>query len=72
MGPTHSSIQDPFAALSLERAIALRWALRDIRANRMMLLPVNDDDLSALMELGLVEMYDDLPFVTPAGLDALE
>jgi hypothetical protein len=72
MDDTQSSFQNPFADLSLERAIALRWALRDIRANRLRLLPVSDDDLIALMELGLVEMHDGLPIVTPAGLDALE
>lgn len=72
MDHAHSSLQNPFADLSLERAIALRWALRDIKANRLTLLPVSDDDLTALMELGLVEMHDDMPIVTPAGLDALE
>jgi hypothetical protein len=72
MDQAHSSLQSPFADLSLERAIALRWALRDIKANRLSLLPVNDDDLIALMELGLVEMHDGLPIVTPAGRAALE
>ena len=34
--------------------------------------PVTDDDLRTLIEMGLVEMRDDAPMVTPAGLAALE
>src|SRR5258706_10747584 len=57
----------PLANLDLEKAIALRWALRDILGNRLKLSPVKDDDLRTLIDLGFVEMRDDSPVVTPAG-----
>ena len=60
------------AHLELEKAIALRWALRDIVAKRLKLTPVSDDDLRTLTELGYVEMRDDMPVVTQAGLEALD
>jgi hypothetical protein len=62
----------PFADYSLERGIALRWVLRDIRGKRLRLSPVSDTDLSTLTELGLVEMQDDVPVLTDAGRDALD
>ena len=34
--------------------------------------PVTDDDLRTLIDMGLVEMRDDAPVVTPAGLAALD
>lgn len=46
------------AGLNLGTAIRLRWALRDIKAKRTKLSPVSPDDLTALIELGLVEMRD--------------
>lgn len=64
--------QTPFAHLSLERAIALRWALRDIKAKRLKLSPVSEGDLNALNELGLIEIQDDVPVLTQAGRDALD
>jgi hypothetical protein len=63
-----SADQEPFAALSLERAIELRWTLRDIQTDRLTLMPASDDDLNVLTELGLVEVQDGVPVVTPAGL----
>jgi hypothetical protein len=63
---------NPFADLDLERGIALRWMLRDIKARRLKLSPVGDADLSALMDLGLVEMRDDAPVLTNAGHAALD
>jgi hypothetical protein len=62
----------PFAQFSLERAIALRWRLRDIKAGRLRLSPISEDDLSALTELGLVEVRDDGPVLTQAGDEALD
>ena len=62
----------PLANFDLEQAIALRWALRDILGNRLKLSPVKDDDLRTLIDLGFVEMTDDSPVVTPAGLAALQ
>jgi hypothetical protein len=49
------------AGLNLDTAIRLRWALRDIKAKRTKLSPVSPDDLTALIELGLVEMRDGAP-----------
>jgi hypothetical protein len=62
----------PFANFSLERAIALRWILRDIHARRLKMSPVSDSDLNTLIELGLVEMSDDAPALTQAGKTVLE
>jgi hypothetical protein len=61
-----------FENLESERAIALRWALRDIRGDRLKLSPVKEADLQSLIDLGFVEMKDDSPVVTEAGLAALE
>ena len=62
----------PFADLDLERAIALRWTLRDIKAKRLKMSPVSENDLRKLLELGLVEVRDDVPVLTNAGHDALD
>jgi hypothetical protein len=62
----------PFTHLSLERAIALRWTLRDIKAKRLKLSPAKESDLNILTELGLIEMQDDAPVLTRAGHDALD
>ena len=43
------------AGLNLDTAIRLRWALRDIRAERTAWSPVSPDDLAALIQLGLIE-----------------
>jgi hypothetical protein len=63
--------QNPFADLELERAIHLRWTLRDISAKRLTLSPVSDDDLSLLTERGLVEVQDGMPQLTKAGQDVI-
>jgi hypothetical protein len=60
------------ANFDLEKAIALRWAMRDIVADRLKLTPLKPDDLQMLLELGFVEMRDGAPVVTPDGLAALE
>jgi hypothetical protein len=62
----------PFAHLGLERAIVLRWALRDIKAKRLKLSPVSAGDLKILTELGLIEMRDDVPVLTNAGHAVLD
>ena len=62
----------PFAHLGLERAIALRWTLRDIKAKRLKLSPVSAADLNILIELGLIEMRDDVPVLTNAGHAVLD
>jgi hypothetical protein len=63
---------NPFADFDLERAIALRWTVRDIKPKRLKLSPVRDSDLRALIDLGLVEMRDVVPVLTQAGHDALD
>ncbi|MGJ5205254.1 hypothetical protein [Bradyrhizobium sp. HKCCYLR20261] len=65
------AIDDPFADLELEKAIHLRWTLRDIKANRLTLSPVSDEDLSLLAERGLVELGEGVPTLTDAGQDAI-
>jgi hypothetical protein len=63
---------NPFANFDLDRAIALRWTLRDIKAKRLKLSPVSDADLRTLINLGLVEMRDEAPVLTNAGHAALD
>jgi hypothetical protein len=58
--------------LDLNTAIRLRWTIRDIRGKRTKFSPVSDDDLTALMNLGLVEMRDGLPRLTGLGVLALD
>lgn len=61
----------PFTEFSLERAIGLRWTLRDIQAGRLRYSPVSDEDLHTLAELGLIELHDDGPAMTAAGAAVL-
>ena len=63
---------DPFEHLALDRAISLRWTLRDILAKRTKFLPVADDDLQLLVDMGLAEMRDGAPALTSAGVAAIE
>ena len=62
----------PFADFDLERAIALRWMLQDIKAKRLKLSPVSGHDLKTLTDLGLIEMQDGVPVLTQAGQAALD
>jgi hypothetical protein len=59
------------APVDRNRAIELRWALRDIKSNRLKLLPVNQHDLQDLIDMGLVEIRDDAPVLTNAGADVI-
>jgi hypothetical protein len=61
----------PLAGLSLDTAIRLRWALRDIKAKRTKLSPVSPDDLQTLIGMGLIEMRDEAPLVTNEGEQVL-
>jgi hypothetical protein len=54
-----------------DRAVALRWVLRDIKNNRLKWSPISQDDLRTLIEMGLVEMRDDGPVLTNAGVSAI-
>jgi hypothetical protein len=54
------------------RAIDLRWVLRDIKSNRLTWSPINQHDLRILTIMGLVEMRDDAPVLTNAGVSVIE
>ena len=56
----------------MDTAIRLRWALRDIKGKRTKLMPVSPDDVRTLVELGLIEMRDDVPVLTNEGERALD
>jgi hypothetical protein len=60
------------SSLGLDNAIRLRWALRDIKANRLKFSPVDPNDLRILIDMGYVEMKSDISVVTPSGLDQME
>jgi hypothetical protein len=62
----------PLAGLSLDATIRLRWVLRDIKGKRTKLMPVSPDDLSTLIEMGLIEMRDEAPMLTNEGERALD
>jgi hypothetical protein len=53
------------------RAVDLRWLLRDIRNKRLTNAPEVRNDLGVLIEFGLVEMQQDQPILTKAGLKAI-
>jgi hypothetical protein len=59
---------DPLSQFGHE-AIELRWTLKDIIAKRWVLLPINRDHLTKLIDIGLVEMRDEKPFATIRGQD---
>jgi hypothetical protein len=63
--------QSPFAHLGLEEAIALRWTLRDIRAKRWKLSPIDPGHLQTLIGMGLVEVRNEDPELTQSGLDLI-
>ena len=58
--------------LDLGTAIHLRWVMRDIRSRRTKLAPVSAKDLAALVDLGFVELREDLPRLTGLGILALD
>jgi hypothetical protein len=66
-----ADVQNPLSHLDLQEAIDLRWTLRDIRAKRWKLAPINPTHLEKLIALGLVEMRNDDPVLTNSGLDAI-
>jgi hypothetical protein len=63
--------EDPFSNLDVQQTIDLRWTLRDIKAKRWKLSPINPSHLEQLMAMGLVEMRNDDPVLTNSGLDAI-
>jgi hypothetical protein len=54
-----------------DRAIKLRWTLRDIKADRLKLSPVSAPDLHLLLEMQLVELRNGVPYLTNAGVTAI-
>jgi hypothetical protein len=60
------------ASLGLDNAIRLRWALRDIKGKRLKLTPVDPNDLRTLIDMGYVEIQNDVPVLTSAGLEEME
>jgi hypothetical protein len=58
--------------LDVDTAIRLRWALRDIKGKRTKLMPVSPEDVRILVELGLIEMRDDVLVLTNEGARALD
>ena len=59
---------DPLAQSDLD-TIDLRWTLKDIASKRHLM--VNKQHLAKLIDLGLVEKRDDVPFLTEAGQAAV-
>ncbi|MGM4902056.1 hypothetical protein AB8B21_22110 [Tardiphaga sp. 866_E4_N2_1] len=47
--------------------IELDWTLRDIYANRLKMSPITEDQLSELLDMGLVEVVNDQVKLTEAG-----
>jgi hypothetical protein len=62
---------NPFSDFDLQQAIDLRWTLRDIKAKRWVLSPINPSHLEKLIALGLVEIRNDSPVLSNAGLDVI-
>jgi hypothetical protein len=62
----------PLTTLPLDTAIRFRWALRDIKGKRTKFTPVSPGDLRTLLEMGLVEMRDELPVLTNEGERAID
>jgi hypothetical protein len=62
---------DPLRDLDPKEAIDLRWTLRDIKAKRWKLSPINPTHLEKLKAMGLVELRNDEPVLTNAGFDAI-
>jgi hypothetical protein len=54
-----------------DRGIAFRWVLRDIKSNRLQWSPVSPEDLRTLIELDLIEMCENTPVLTKAGIAAI-
>jgi hypothetical protein len=59
------------ASLGLDDAIRLRWGLRDIIGKRLKWSPIAPNDLQTLIDLGYIEMRDEVPTVTISGLNEI-
>jgi hypothetical protein len=63
----NDELASPMAELSADAAMHLRWVLRDIKGKRLKLSPVSPEDLRTLIEMGLVEMRNEVPALTNKG-----
>ena len=70
-GEEMSEPKTDLASLGLDNAIRLRWVLRDIIGKRLKFSPIAPNDLQTLIDLGYIEMKDEVPTVTTAGLDEI-
>jgi hypothetical protein len=59
---------DPLAPFGLD-AIDLRWTLKDIASKRTW--RINQAHMAKLIELGLVEVREGVPYVTIAGQNTM-
>jgi len=59
---------DPLAQFCSD-AIDLRWTLKDIAAKRSWM--INKQRLAQLIDMGLVETRDEVPYLTVAGLNTV-
>ena len=59
---------DPLAQFGLD-AIDLRWTMRDIAGKRWEM--INQAHVAQSIELGLVEMREDRPYLTIAGQNSV-
>jgi hypothetical protein len=57
--------------LDMDTAIRFRWALRDIKGKRTKLTPVSPGDLKTLIQMGFVEIREELPILTNEGERAI-
>ena len=62
-----AELKTGLASLELKDAVRLRWMLHDIKSQRTEPVPVSPEDLRILIDMGLGQMWDDVPVVTPAG-----
>jgi hypothetical protein len=60
------------AALGLNNAIRLRWALRDIHAKRLKWSPISSADLRTLVDMGYVAVVGGELVITLTGMDEKE
>lgn len=58
-------------SLPLDEAIRLRWVLRDIRARRFIVSPLDPADVQKLTQMGYVEIRDTLLALTTMGMDEI-
>ena len=53
--------------LDVKTAIRLRWLLRDIKAQGTRFNPISAEDIKWLVELGLIEMRENVVVITVNG-----